>query len=107
MDSNLLIILVLKALTEVAGVSYLGQGILWLIAGTKRNENMVYQLFQILTSPVTRLTRAITPRIIIDAHIGLVGFFLVLVAWFVLTVLKAKTCAELGYPAIAVPGCSA
>ena len=81
-------IVILKALTEVAGVAFLGQGVLWVLAGSKRDQNLVYKLFKTLTSPVTRVARAITPRIIIDAHIGLVAFFLLVVLWLVLTVSK-------------------
>ena len=88
------IIVILKALTEVAGVAFLGQGILWVIAGAKREQNIVYNLFKTLTSPVTRVTRAITPRVIIDAHIGLVAFFLLMLIWLVLTVLKIKIVLE-------------
>jgi len=88
------IIVILKALTEVAGVAFLGQGVLWVIAGAKRDQNMVYNLFKTVTSPVTRVTRAITPRIVIDAHIGLVAFFLLTVTWLVLTVLKIKIVLE-------------
>ena len=84
------IIVILKALTEVAGVAFLGQGVLWVIAGSKRGQNVVYNLFKTLTSPVTRVTRAITPRIVIDAHIGLVAFFLLMVIWVVLTAFKIK-----------------
>ena len=84
------IIVILKALTEVAGVACLGQGILWVIAGAKREQNIVYNLFRTLTSPFTRVTRAITPRVIIDAHIGLVAFFLLLVVWVALTAFKIK-----------------
>jgi hypothetical protein len=88
------IIVILKALAEVAGVAFLGQGVLWVIAGSKRDQNLVYKLFRTLTSPVTRVTRAITPRIIIDAHIGLVAFFLLIVLWGVLTVFKIKIVME-------------
>jgi hypothetical protein len=88
------IIVILKALTEIAGVAFLGQGVLWVIAGSKRDQNFVYKLFKTLTSPVTRATRAITPRIIIDAHVGLVAFFLLAVLWVVLTVLKIKIVLE-------------
>ncbi len=88
------IIVILKALTEVAGVAFLGQGVLWAIAGSKRDQNLVYKLFKTLTSPVTRVTRAITPRIIIDAHIGLVAFFLLMVIWLVLTAFKIKIVLE-------------
>ena len=84
------IIVILKALTEIAGVAFLGQGVLWVIAGAKRQENVVYKLFKTLTSPVTRVTRLITPRIIVDAHIGLVAFFLLIVLWLILTVAKIK-----------------
>jgi hypothetical protein len=84
------IIVILKALTEVAGVAFLGQGILWVIAGAKREQNIVYNLFRTLTSPFTRVTRAMTPRVIIDAHIGLVAFFLLLVLWVALTAFKIK-----------------
>jgi len=83
-------IVILKALTEIAGVAFLGQGVLWVIAGAKRQENLVYKLFKTLTSPVTRVTRLITPRIIIDAHIGLVAFFLLIVLWVALTAAKIK-----------------
>lgn len=84
------IIVILKALTEVAGVAFLGQGILWIIAGSKREQNMVYKLFKTLTSPVTRATRVVTPRVIVDAHIGLVAFFLLAVLWVALTAVKIK-----------------
>ena len=92
-------IVILKALTEIAGVAFLGQGVLWVIAGAKRDQNFVYKLFKTLTSPVPRVTRAITPRIIIDAHIGLVAFFLLMVVWMVLTVLKIKIVLENAPPA--------
>ena len=88
------IIVILKALTEVAGVAFLGQGVLWVLAGAKRDQNIVYNLFKTITSPVTRFTRLITPRVIIDAHIGLVAFFLLIVLWLVLTALKIKMVLE-------------
>jgi hypothetical protein len=84
------LIVILKALTEVAGVSFLGQGLLWVWAGAKRDQNIVYNLFKTLTSPVTRVTRAITPRIVLDQHIGLVAFFLLMVLWVALTAFKIK-----------------
>ena len=84
------VIVILKALTEVAGVAFLGQGVLWVLTGVKRDKNLVYTLFKTITSPVTRVTRAITPRVIVDAHIGLVAFFLLILLWLGLTALKIK-----------------
>ena len=84
------VIVILKALTEVAGVAFLGQGLLWVLAGAKRDQNVVYNLFKTITSPVTKATRAITPRVIIDAHVALVSFFLLVVLWVALTAVKIK-----------------
>ncbi|MCI4431245.1 MAG: hypothetical protein JHC40_19005 [Burkholderiales bacterium] len=84
------IIVILKALTEVAGVAMLGQGVLWVIAGSRRNQNVVYGLFKTLTSPVMKVTRWVTPRIVLDRHLGLVAFFLLMVLWVFLTVMKIR-----------------
>jgi hypothetical protein len=73
---------------------FLGQGVLWVLAGSKRDRNIVYNLFKTITSPVTKFTRIITPRVIIDAHIGLVAFFLLIVLWLVLTAFKIKMVLE-------------
>jgi len=88
------IIVVLKALTEVAGVAMFGQGVLWVIAGSKRDQNVVYGIFKAVTSPVMKATRMITPRVVLDQHIGLVAFFLLMVIWVVLTGLKIKIVLE-------------
>ena len=84
------IIVILKALTEIAGVAMLGQGVLWVIAGSRRDQNMVYGLFKTLTSPVMKVTRWVTPRIVLDRHLGLVAFFLLMVLWVVLTIMKIR-----------------
>jgi hypothetical protein len=88
------LIVILKALAEVAGVAMLGQGVLWVLAGAKREQNPVYGIFKILTSPVMKATRLITPRVVLDQHIGLVAFFLLLVIWLVLTAFKIKIVME-------------
>ncbi|MBI3372892.1 MAG: hypothetical protein HY017_14195 [Betaproteobacteria bacterium] len=89
----------MKALTEIAGVALLGQGVLWVIAGAKRNQNLVYGLFKTLTSPVMKATRWITPRIVLDQHLGLVAFFLLIILWVGLTVMKIKMVLENSAPA--------
>jgi len=88
------VIVILKALTEIAGVAFLGQGVLWLLAGSRREKNPVYNLFRTITSPVTRVARFVTPRFVIDAHIGLVAFFMLVVLWVVLTGFKIKLVLE-------------
>ena len=83
-------IVILKALTEVAGVAFLGQGVLWVLAGAKRDQNLVYRLFKTLTSPVMKATRWITPRVVLDRHLWLVALFLLMVLWLGLTAMKIK-----------------
>jgi hypothetical protein len=70
----------------------LGQGILYVFAGRRRSENFVYQLFALLTRPVMRITRAITPRIVRDEHVWIAAFLLVLWLWLGLGLAKRYIC---------------
>jgi len=97
MDSlELNLIRLLRVLIEVALFTLLGQGLLGLLAGQSRDKNFVYQLFKIITAPVIRVVRLITPRIIIDRHIGTVAFFLLLWLWLLLAFAKRYVCAAQG-----------
>lgn len=82
------LVVILKALNEIALLALLGQGVLYLLAGAKRDTNPVYFLFKTLTSPVMKFARAITPRIVIDAHIGFVALFILLAVEVALIVAK-------------------
>ena len=79
----LLLASILKALAEIAGLSLVGQGILYLLMGARRNQNFVYKLFQGLTLPVMKLARLITPKVVLDRHIGFVSALIVIIVWFV------------------------
>lgn len=76
----------LKAVVEVAGFAYLGQGLVALFSGTKRDQNVIYQVFRIVTGPVTRATRAVMPRFIPDRHVPFVAFGLLLWIWIFLII---------------------
>lgn len=90
---EILLLSIARALVEVAGLALLGQGILAVLAGKRRQDNYIYRLFQIVTAPVVRLVRAITPRFILDAHVPLVAFFLLLWLWLALAFAKRYVCA--------------
>lgn len=81
-------VIILKALAEVALFAFVGQAILYLFAGANRERNFVYTTFKMLTSPVTKFTRLIAPRFIVDQHIAYLAFFLLMVLWVGLTVAK-------------------
>ena len=84
----LLVATILKALVEVALVFMIGQGILFVLAGASRQQNVVYRLFATVTRPVMKTARFIAPRLIVDQHIGLVAFFLLVVLWVCAFALK-------------------
>lgn len=82
----------LKALVEVAGMALIGQGLIGLISGKSKQDNFVYRIFLVITSPISKLARAISPRFIADAHMGLVSFFIVFWLWIGLIYAKAYIC---------------
>jgi hypothetical protein len=94
--TDLLVVTIAKALVELTGLFVLGQGLLYVLAGARRGENLFYQLFQVLTRPLYRVVRFLTPRVILDRHIPYVALLLLLWAWLILIVVKAQLCAGYG-----------
>jgi hypothetical protein len=72
---------VFRSLAEVAGLFLLGQGVLYVLAGQNRDKNGVYRLFQIVTSPVIRIVRALAPKLVADRLIPFIAFFLLFALW--------------------------
>ena len=83
MQTELLLIVIAKALAELAGLFLLGRGLLYLLAGHKRDTNLFYQVMCVVTNPVIRFTRMITPKVVIDAHIPYVAFLLIAWIWVI------------------------
>jgi hypothetical protein len=84
MPIELLLVVMVKALAELAGMFLLGRGLLWVLAGRKRMDNIFYQVLAVVTDPLIRATRFIAPRVVMDSHIPVVTF--VLVAWIWLAI---------------------
>jgi hypothetical protein len=89
---ELLILGVLRALAEVAMLFLLGQGLLALLAGSRRHDNTMYKLFLIVTGPVVNTMRRVTPRQIIDKHIPFIAFAVLFWIWIALAWLKRLYC---------------
>ena len=81
MQIELLLVVIVKALAELAGMFLLGRGLLWVLAGRRRMDNVFYQVLSIVTDPVIKAARWLTPRFILDAHIPVVAFVLLLWIW--------------------------
>ena len=89
---ELLFLGVLRALVEVAMLFLLGQGLLALIAGRGRDNNTMYKLFLIVTGPVVKTMRRLTPRQIIDKHVPFIAFAVLFWIWIALAWLKRLYC---------------
>jgi hypothetical protein len=89
---ELLIIGILRALVEVALLFLIGQGILALLAGSRRHTNIVYKFFLIVTQPVMKIVRFIAPPQIVDKHLPFVAFFVLFWCWIGLAYLKKVYC---------------
>jgi ABC-type uncharacterized transport system permease subunit len=91
-NPEILIISIMRALTEVALLSLLGQGLVAFLAGSRRATNPIYLLFQTITKPALRVARVITPRVVIDKHLPYVAFFLLFWLWILLAYMKRTLC---------------
>ncbi|MGH8773201.1 MAG: hypothetical protein ACREV2_18795 [Burkholderiales bacterium] len=93
----LLLVTILKALNEVALYALLGQGILYVFAGRRRDQNFVYNLLKAITSPAMKIARAIAPRFVVDQHIPFLTLFIVLVLEFALSITQRNLCAQISF----------
>jgi hypothetical protein len=83
-------------LAEIALLSLLGQGVLWVLAGRRREQNVFYNLFQVLTRPWIRGARLLSPRIVLDRHLPLVAVLLLFFLWLAATLAKIDLCLRIG-----------
>jgi hypothetical protein len=90
----LLLVSIVKAISEIVAFSMLGQGILYLIAGQRRESNFVYRMFAAVTRPVMRFSRLIMPRFVLDRHIWMVAVLLVFVVWVIAGQQKLRICVQ-------------
>jgi len=93
-SADLLLVTIAKALVELAAMFILGQGILYLLAGSKREGNLFYQLFKVVTRPVYGLVRLLTPKFVVDRHVPWVALMVLFWLWLFLTFAKIQICAE-------------
>ena len=80
----------------IALLALLGQGVLYLLAGAKRQTNLFYQLLQIVSKPFTVPVRKLTPAKVADRHVPVVTFFLLAIAYVIVTLEKINLCLSLG-----------
>jgi hypothetical protein len=77
-------------------LALLGQGLLFVLAGPRRDGNFFYRLLQLLSKPFTLVVRRITPRQVADHHVPVVTFFLLAVVYMVVTFERIDLCLRVG-----------
>ena len=97
MALELLLLVMVKALAELAFMFLLGRGILYILAGQKREGNIFYGVLRVVTDPVIRSARFLTPRMVVDAHIPFVAVLLVMWIWLAIVFWALPAMCASGY----------
>lgn len=82
------LVVILKGINEVALMALIGQAALFVLAGARRDTNLVYNVLKTVTAPIMKATRFAAPRFVVDAHIGFLALFYLLVLEGILIALK-------------------
>lgn len=77
-------------------LALLGQGLLFVLAGPRRDTNFFYQLLKLLSKPFTVLVRRLTPAKVADHHVPLVTFLLLTVVYVIVTLERISLCLRIG-----------
>ena len=75
-------------LVEICLFALIGQGVLSILPGVDRQKNLFYLILKTIASPGWRVARWLSPRFVLDQHVGWVALFILLVLWLSLAVLK-------------------
>ena len=80
-------------------LALLGQGVLYVLAGPRRQDNLFYKLMQLLSKPFTVVVRKLTPDKVADRHVPVVTLLLVILAYLIVTFEKINLCVQIGIQA--------
>ena len=92
----LLFVSAVKLVVEIALMALAGQFVLGLLAGAKRDSNFFYRVLQVVTGPVLKGVRLLTPRVVLDRHMPIAAFVLLGSIWLVATMVKIDICLQVG-----------
>lgn len=96
MGRMLAVVTTVKLIAEIALLALLGQWLLGLLAGAKRDKNLFYQILQIIGKPFVVVARYVSTRFVVERHLPLVAFLLLAFVWLGVTILKIQTCLQIG-----------
>ena len=76
----------------IALLALLGQGVLYVLAGARRESNFFYKLLQVVSKPFTWPLRKLMPKQVADHQVPIVAFMLLLLVYAVVTFERADLC---------------
>lgn len=76
----------------VALLALLGQGVLYVLAGARREQNLFYTLLRVVSKPFTVPMRKVTPAQVADRHVPVVTFLVLLILYAIVTFERANLC---------------
>ena len=88
-----LLLVILKAVIEIAALALLAQFVVGIFNWRRRQDNFVYQLLGMVTRPFVAAIRFVTPRIVVDQHVPLATFLVLVFAWLALLIQLDRQCA--------------
>jgi hypothetical protein len=85
-----------KLLAEIALLALAGQWVVGLLAGAGKGGNAFYRVLQLVGRPWVKAARWISPPVVMERHLPLVAFLVLLMVWVVAAVAKVRICLEIG-----------
>lgn len=85
-----------KLLAEIALLALAGQWVVGLFAGAGRDTNPFYRVLQLAGAPWVKVARWISPQVVMDRHLPLVAFLVLLLVWAAAAIAKIRICLEIG-----------
>lgn len=84
----LFLIAALRAIIEMLGLCLIGQGMLALLAGSKRQVNPIYRLFALITHAPRRVVAHLLPNAAGEKTIGICCFVVLFCLWIGLALMR-------------------
>jgi hypothetical protein len=82
------VVATVRMLVEIALFSLIGQAVLYVLPGVDHERNVFYLILKTVASPATRFARWISPKFVLDRHVGWVALFILIVLWVALGIAK-------------------
>lgn len=78
----------LRGIVEMLGLCLIAQGLLYLLAGARREGNPIYRLFALITQAPRKLLRLLVGPRASETVVSLLAFLVLFVLWIGLAILR-------------------